>query len=146
MACLFPNSWRAISSFLHGFLKQSSYAGAWAQFKWDFTVNYWPPWDCWVYWHSSKRSQTWNPISSRSWKPSNHRNWKLCWTWNFVVCQGNKDLEDHLKNCSSRETYTSWINHNNLMNYCQDFMTEAIIKKVKLENFFIIMWWSSWFI
>ena len=35
---------------------------------------------------------------------------------NFAVCQGNKDLEDHLKNCSSRETYISKTTQNNLLN------------------------------
>ena len=52
---------------------------------------------------------------------------------NFAVRQGNKDLEDHLNNCSSRETY---ISKTNLLNCCYDLMTETIINKVKRDNFF----------
>ena len=39
---------------------------------------------------------------------------------NFAVRQGNEDLEDHLKNCSSRETYISKTTQNNLLNCCYD--------------------------
>ena len=61
---------------------------------------------------------------------------------NFVVRQGNKDLEDHLKNCSSRETYISKTTQNNLLNCCYDLtdlMTEAIINKVKQAKFFSVL-------
>ena len=37
---------------------------------------------------------------------------------NFAVRQGNKDLEDHLKTCSSRETYISKTTQNNPLNCC----------------------------
>ena len=55
---------------------------------------------------------------------------------NFAVRQGKKDLEDHLKNCSSGETYISKTTQNNLLNFCYDLMTEAIINKVKQAIFF----------
>ena len=58
---------------------------------------------------------------------------------NFAVCQGNKDLEDYLKNCSSRETYISKTTQNNLLNCCYDFMTEVIMKKVKQVKFFSVL-------
>ena len=58
---------------------------------------------------------------------------------NFAVRQGNKDLEDHLKNCSSRETYISKTTQNNLLNCCYDLMTEVIIKKVKQAKFFSVL-------
>ena len=58
---------------------------------------------------------------------------------NFAVCQGNKDLEDHLKNCSSRETYISKTTQNNLLNCCYDLMTEVIMKKVKQAKFFSVL-------
>ena len=35
---------------------------------------------------------------------------------NLAVRQDNKDLEDHLKNCSSRETYISKATQNNPLN------------------------------
>ena len=49
---------------------------------------------------------------------------------NLVVCQGNKDVKDHLKNCSNSEPYISKTTQNNLINCCYDLMTEAIINKV----------------
>ena len=55
---------------------------------------------------------------------------------NFAVCQCSKYVEDHLKNCSSRETYISETTQNNLLNCCYDAMTEVIINKVKQANFF----------
>ena len=55
---------------------------------------------------------------------------------NFALRQGNKDLEDHLKNCSSMESYISKTTQNNLLNCCYNLMTEAIIKKVKQAKFF----------
>ena len=58
---------------------------------------------------------------------------------NFAVRQGNKDLEDHLKNCSSRETYISKTTQNNLLNCCYDLMTETIINKVKQAKFFSVL-------
>ena len=58
---------------------------------------------------------------------------------NFAVCQGNKDLEDHLKNCSSRETYISKTTQNNLLNCCYDLMTETIINKVKQAKFVSVL-------
>ena len=58
---------------------------------------------------------------------------------NFAVRQGNKDLEDHLKICSSRETDISKTTQNNLLNCCYDIMTEALINKVKQANFFPVL-------
>ena len=58
---------------------------------------------------------------------------------NFAVRQGNKDLEAHLKNCSSRETYISKTTQNNLLNCCYDLMKEAIISKVKQVRFFSVL-------
>ena len=58
---------------------------------------------------------------------------------NFAVRQGNKDLEDHLKNCSNRETYISKTTQNNLLNCCYDLMTEAIINKVKQAKSFSVL-------
>ena len=55
---------------------------------------------------------------------------------NFGVRQGKKDLGDHLKNCSSSETYNSKTTQNNLLNCCYDFMTETIINKVKQAKCF----------
>ena len=49
---------------------------------------------------------------------------------NFAVYQGNKDLEDHLKNCSSRDSYISKATQNNLQN-CYDLMRETMITKAK---------------
>ena len=57
---------------------------------------------------------------------------------NFAVSQGNKDLEDHLKNCSSRETYISKTTQNNLLKCCY-LMTKAIISKVKQAKFFSVL-------
>ena len=59
---------------------------------------------------------------------------------NFAVRQGNKDPEDHSKNCSSRETYISKTTQNNLLNCCYDLMTETIINKVKHANFFSVLY------
>ena len=58
---------------------------------------------------------------------------------NFAVRQGNKDLEDHLKNCSSRETYIFKTTQNNLLPCFYDLMTETIINKVKHANFFSVL-------
>ena len=58
---------------------------------------------------------------------------------NFALRQGNKDLEDHLKNCSSRESYISKTTQNNLLNCCYNLMTEAIINKVKQDKFFSVL-------
>ena len=58
---------------------------------------------------------------------------------NFALHHGNKDLEDHLKNSRSRETYISKTTQNNLLNCCYDLMTETIIKKVKQANFFSVL-------
>ena len=58
---------------------------------------------------------------------------------NFAVRQGKKDLEDHFKNCSSGETYILKTTQNNLLNFCYDLMTEAIINKVKQAIFFSVL-------
>ena len=58
---------------------------------------------------------------------------------NFAVRQGNKDLEDDLKNCSSRETYISKTTHNNLLNCCYDLMTETIVNKFKEAKCFLVL-------
>ena len=58
---------------------------------------------------------------------------------NFAVRQGNKDLEDHLKNCSSREVYISKTTQNNLLNCCYDLLTEAIKNKVKNAKKFSVL-------
>ena len=55
---------------------------------------------------------------------------------NLVVRQGNKNLEDHLKNCSSRQTDIPKTTQNNLLNCYYDLMTEAMINKVKQAIFF----------
>ena len=55
---------------------------------------------------------------------------------NFSVRQGNKDLEDHLRNCSSMELYISKTTQNNLLYCWYDLMTEGIISKVKIFFFF----------
>ena len=49
---------------------------------------------------------------------------------NLAVCQGNKDVKDHLKNCGNSEPYIFKRTQNNLINCCYDLMTEAIINKV----------------
>ena len=58
---------------------------------------------------------------------------------NLVVRQGNKNLEDYLKNCSSRQTYVSKTTHNNLLNCYYDLMIDAIINKVKQTKFFSVL-------
>ena len=55
---------------------------------------------------------------------------------NFAVRQGNKDLEDYLKNCSSRKNYISKTSQNNLLNCSYDLMTETTINKVNQAIFF----------
>ena len=50
---------------------------------------------------------------------------------NFAIRQVNRDLEDHLKNCSSREIYVSKTTQNNLLNRSYDLTIEAILNKVK---------------
>ena len=58
---------------------------------------------------------------------------------NFSVRQGNKDLEDHLRNCSSMELYISKTTQNNLLYCWYDLMTEGIISKVKIFFFFSVL-------
>ena len=58
---------------------------------------------------------------------------------NFAVRQGNKDLENDFKNCSSRETYISKTTQNNLLNCCYDFMTETIVNKFKEAKCLLVL-------
>ena len=58
---------------------------------------------------------------------------------NFAVRQGNKDQDDHLENCNSRETYISRTTQNNLLNCCYNLMAEAIINKVKQAKVFLVL-------
>ena len=58
---------------------------------------------------------------------------------NFAIRQGNKDLENHLRNCSSRETYISKTTQNNLLDCFYDRMKEIIINKVKQAKSFSVL-------
>ena len=46
---------------------------------------------------------------------------------NLTIRQGNTSLREHLKTCSSRETYISKTTQNILLNCCSDAITETII-------------------
>ena len=58
---------------------------------------------------------------------------------NLTIRQGNKNLEAHLKTCSSRETYISKTTQNILLSCCSDAITETIIKRVNDAQYFSIL-------
>ena len=58
---------------------------------------------------------------------------------NLTIRQGNTSLEEHLKTCSSRETYISKITQNILLNCCSDAITETIIKRVDDAQYLSIL-------
>ena len=58
---------------------------------------------------------------------------------NLMIHQGNTSLEEHLKTCSSRETYISKTTQNILLNCCSDAITETIIKRVNDAQYFSIL-------
>ena len=49
---------------------------------------------------------------------------------NLMICQANTSLEEHLKSCSSRETYISKTTQNIVWNCCSDAITETITERV----------------
>ena len=58
---------------------------------------------------------------------------------NFAVWQRHETLGNHLKTCSSRETYISKTTQNLLLTCCYDIMAETIIGRVKKEMFYFII-------
>ena len=58
---------------------------------------------------------------------------------NLTIRQGNKNLEEHLKTCSSREIYISKTALNILLNCCSDATTETIIEIVNDAQYFSIL-------
>ena len=58
---------------------------------------------------------------------------------NLTIRQGNTSFEEHLKTCSSRETYISKTTQNILLNCCSDAITETIIKRVNAAQYFSIL-------
>ena len=58
---------------------------------------------------------------------------------NLRICQRNKNLEEHLKTCSSREIYISKTTQNILLSCCSDAITETIIKRVNDTQYFSIL-------
>ena len=59
---------------------------------------------------------------------------------NLTIRRGNTSLKEHLKICSSRETYISKTTQNILLNCCSDDITETIIKRVNDAQYFSILY------
>ena len=58
---------------------------------------------------------------------------------NLTIRQENKNLEERLKTCSSRETYISKTTQNILLSCCSDAITETVIKGVNDAQYFSIL-------
>ena len=56
---------------------------------------------------------------------------------NYAIRNGNKDLENHLKTCSKRETYLSATTQNDLLKCCYQVITEGLLKGLKLARFLL---------
>ena len=58
---------------------------------------------------------------------------------NLTIRQGNKNLEEHLKTCSSREIYISKTTQNILLSCCSDAITGTTIKGINYAQYFTIL-------
>ena len=58
---------------------------------------------------------------------------------NLTIRQGKKNLEEHLKSCSSRETYISKTTQNILLSCCSNAVTETTIKGINDAQYFSIL-------
>ncbi len=58
---------------------------------------------------------------------------------NFRVREGDKVLEDHLKNCGKNKTYISKTSQNKIIGCCGQVISEQIIQDIKASKFYSII-------